>query len=389
MNRDEVDRALGRLRDEKERIGTALLDLDGHQGHRLVQGASLSGETGREQARLRTQMDTLWELFDLYGRTLGEAEELRARHPRPGQTQLAELTRLLQGPSVELPVGEVPLERRTLLSATTGERLTLRDVVERMTPLYEEAARSVAALDATWSALLSRLESVEADARAVRALVEALGEARETYRALRERLDQATDAVRTDPLGFDPSRLDVLAGEITTLRDTLTEAERLRRGFDQRISGIREKVESVRQAEERADRARAEVLAKIASPGLPPETHAARMLRDRLTALRAAAWSDLATRVRELEQAANTALDEAHRSLGLITGLLDRREELRGRLEAYRAKAGRLGHAEDAELTRMYEEGRALLWSAPCDLRKATVALSRYQQAISSKGQAR
>jgi hypothetical protein len=58
-----------------------------------------------------------------------------------------------------------------------------------------------------------------------------------------------------------------------------------------------------------------------------------------------------------------------------------RRIELRGRLSAYRAKAGRLGHSEDPELTALYEQARDLLWTAPCDLRQATATLAEYQRA--------
>jgi hypothetical protein len=83
--------------------------------------------------------------------------------------------------------------------------------------------------------------------------------------------------------------------------------------------------------------------------------------------------------------ASRAALERARTDLGLVTGLLDRREELRGRLQAYKVKAARLGHAEDADLAVLYEEARTVLWTSPCDLRKATVLLSGYQQAISSK----
>ncbi|GAA4293389.1 hypothetical protein GCM10023178_66110 [Actinomadura luteofluorescens] len=48
-------------------------------------------------------------------------------------------------------------------------------------------------------------------------------------------------------------------------------------------------------------------------------------------------------------------------------------------------KASRLGHAEDAELARSYEQARELLWTSPCDLRKATVALTAYQRAVTSR----
>ena len=61
-------------------------------------------------------------------------------------------------------------------------------------------------------------------------------------------------------------------------------------------------------------------------------------------------------------------------------GLLARRDELRGRLDAYRAKAAAKGLAENDELTSRYEQARALLFAAPCDLRGSTRAVFAYQQ---------
>src|SRR5436190_922071 len=64
------------------------------------------------------------------------------------------------------------------------------------------------------------------------------------------------------------------------------------------------------------------------------------------------------------------------------TALLGRRDELRGLLDAYQAKAARLGAAEDIELAAHYRQASDLLWTAPCDLAAATAAVTRYQQAI-------
>src|SRR5262249_43118478 len=58
------------------------------------------------------------------------------------------------------------------------------------------------------------------------------------------------------------------------------------------------------------------------------------------------------------------------------------RDELRGLLDAYRAKAGRLGAAEDAALDASYRHAHDLLWTAPCDLAAASAAVTGYQQAV-------
>ncbi|WP_131740444.1 hypothetical protein [Actinomadura roseirufa] len=399
MGRDEADRTLAHLRDEKERIGSALLELEAHQGYRLLQGSALEGETRRLQSTVRSRMASLWSLFDLYGGVLGAAEELRARHSRPGQAHLAELTRLLAGPSVELPAEEVPLERRTLLSAPSGERLTLQDVVARMTPQYQEVARMVAGLDAVWSALLSRLAEAEAERNAAETLLDALGGTDPVLARLTAGLGSAAATVRSDPMALardgraDTARLDELHAALVERRRALEEADRLRAGFADRLRGIAVVLDLVREAEAEALAHRAEVLDKIASPVLPDVPRPAAALTDRLAAVGApgrmagaeGGWHDLATRVVDLERAADDALARVREAGGVIRGLLDRREELRGRLEAYRVKAARLGLAEDTELARIYDRARGLLWSSPCDLRESTVTLAGYQQAISSR----
>lgn len=396
MNRDEVDRALQDLRDEKERISTALLDLEGHQGFRLLEGAAVTGETARRQAELQSRTTNLWTLFDLYGGTLAAAEELRVRHPKPGQAQLAELTRLLTGPSVELPAVEVPLERRTLLSTPGGEKLSLRAVVARMTPLFEEAAKMAAAVDVVWSELLNALAEVDQERRAVTDLVQELGAAdSEAERVFRD-VDALSQAVRTDPMSFgrgghaDTTRLETARKDLAELRRRLAEASSFRTDAATRIERVAASIDQVRAAEAEARHARDQVLIKIASPALPDLRDLSAALADRLGALHVLRdgqrWSELADRVADLERAVATALEKARGDAALITGLLDRREELRGRLGAYKMKAARLGLAEDAELTRIYSEARDLLWTSPCDLRKATATLSDYQRVISSKG---
>ena len=69
-----------------------------------------------------------------------------------------------------------------------------------------------------------------------------------------------------------------------------------------------------------------------------------------------------------------------------MAGLLSRRDELRGLLEAYKAKAARLGAAEDPGLTDRYDQARELLWTAPCDLNAAADAVNRFQQAVLAIG---
>ncbi|MFI0480473.1 hypothetical protein [Actinomadura sp. 9N215] len=393
MSREGVDHALRKLREERDRISASLLDLDGHQGSRLLEGARLTGETWRRWENAKTRMTKLWALFDAYQRVLDAASELRERASRPDAATLVELTGMLTGQSVELPDGEIPLQERTLLGPQE-QRVTLDEAVAMMSDAYEFVAGEVAAADAAWTALLLPLEEVEECWRETARLAHTLDGTRhpELDRVGRE-LTALGRVIRTDPLSLvrdgrpDTGRLDRVRSVLTSLGDELAGVARMRDDYAELVARVTASIEEVESTERRACEAHATALVKILSPNLPaPSQGLGVALRDRLAALErlreAGRWVELAGRFAELERAAADALERARGDLRLSAGLLDRRGELRGRLEAYRAKAARLGVVEDEQLTELYGEARDMLWTAPCDLRRATTVLAEYQRAL-------
>jgi hypothetical protein len=95
-----------------------------------------------------------------------------------------------------------------------------------------------------------------------------------------------------------------------------------------------------------------------------------------------ALWRQLATEVSTVEAAVARARVEADQRRALADGLIARRDELRGRLEAYRAKASARGRAEDERLADLFTHAHQLLYTAPCDLRAATRAVHAYQSGL-------
>ncbi|TDC74708.1 hypothetical protein [Actinomadura sp. 7K507] len=393
MSREGVDHALRTLREERDRISRSLLDLDGHQGSRLLEGARLTGETWRRWEDAKAAMTALWTLFDAYQRVLDAASEMRERAGRPDAETLVELSGLLSGQSVELPDGEIPLQDRTLLGPQ-DRRVTLDEAVAMMSEAYEFVAGEVAAADAAWTALLLPLEEAEASWRDAARLAHSLDGTRhpELDRVGRE-LTALGRVVRTDPLSLvrdghaDTGRMDRVRTTLTSLGDELAGVARMREDYDEHVARVTASIEEIEEMERRACEVHATVLVKIESPSVPaPSRGLAVGLRDRLTALErlreAGRWVEMAGRFAELERAAGEALERARGDLRLSAGLLDRRGELRGRLEAYRAKAARLGLVEDERLTVLYGEARDVLWTAPCDLRRATAVLAEYQRTI-------
>jgi len=393
MSREGVDHALRGLRDERRRISTALVDLERHPGLRLLKDARLTGETWRRWEDAQSRLATLWRIFDAYQSALEEACELRDRSPRPDVETLTELSALLSGDAVELPDGEIPLEHRTLLGPQE-RRITLDEAVAMMSDAYEFVAGEVAAADAAWTALLAPLEAAEESWRTTARLAHMLDGTRhpELDRVGRE-LTALGRLVRTDPLSFvrkghpDTGRLDRVHAALTALGDELAGVARMRDEYAELVARVTAVIQETEDTERRALDAHTTALAKIQSPNLPePSAGLGIALRDRLAALErlreAGRWVEMAGRFAELERAADEALERARGDLRLSAGLLDRRGELRGRLEAYRAKAARLGLAEDERVTELYGEAREVLWTAPCDLRRATTVVAEFQRAI-------
>jgi hypothetical protein len=409
MSREGVDHALARLRDERDRISAALLDLDNQHGYQLLEGAELTGETKRRWDETRARIATLWRLFDAYVRVLEDAEDLRRRNPRP-EAVMTELTWLLGGRSLELTGEEIPLERRTLLGPAT-ERLSLDEAVAGMTAAYDEAVEMIATADAAWAALLPKLAQAEEMCQALEALARDLaipqrsastteeGDAGQAFdpdigRAAK-RLDQIRQAIRTDPLSLVDAdgRLatgapDAILASLTELKESMEATARLREDYPERIRGVQAVAGQIAEIVAESRRTREIVSVKVLTSDLPEVSDPVPALRDRLAevdlAWRRGRRAEAGRRLARLEADCAHTLERARAALSALGGLLDRRGELRGRLEAYAAKAARLGYAEDAELERLHREARDLLWVAPCDLEQATVVLARYQRALNS-----
>jgi chromosome segregation ATPase len=389
LDREAADRALERLGDECDRIAEALVAMDGHPGHQLLRGASLTGLTHTRWVETSTAMATLWEQFDAYRTLLDRAREVRARRSRPGQEELDELTELLTGKVVELNREQLPIERRSLTGpAQNVERITLTALVTKMKDAYATVTAVLAEADTAWTNALTRLDPLENELRSALAAAESVGTGKlDELNTIRERLAEAREQAMTDPLaltGNDP--LTSIETELARLKSELAVLATTRDSVNDRIARIADALSQIEATQREAGNATAVVIAKIANPNLPALHDLTPPLRARLTNLQPlinhADWPRLAQELDQLDQATAQAKYEARAQLAVRTGLLDRRAELRGRLDAYRAKAARHGRAEDLELGALHTRAYELLYTAPCDLAAATRAVNRYQQAV-------
>ncbi|MFD4373758.1 hypothetical protein [Streptomyces sp. NPDC058486] len=400
MDRDEVDRALARLGAEHKAVEDSLLALQDHAGRRLLEGAGLTGTTRERWAATERTITALWSCFDAYTAALRGAREVRSRHKWPNREELAELTERLRGDSVHVPGGA---GERALLA----ERFTLDGLVRRMNELYAVSLDVVVTADAVWSALPARIDLLAAELGRTRSLAHSVGvrpgehPAGDELESITAELTELRSTVVTDPLAFwrpaegssapgggrpDTARYDRAALALEDVRREIEAVLAVRQDSEERLLRLRDVLSRADRTLAEARVARGEVLAKIAASEVPAVSGPPTALQERLQAAadhrRHARWHRLSPLLDALEREAEEELLRARESLTAVTAPLAVRAELRGRLDAYRAKATRLGGADDPFLTERYDTARRMLWSAPCDLRAAEQAVLRYQRAV-------
>jgi hypothetical protein len=407
LTQENVDRELDRLTTDGDRIAEALVALEAHPGYTFLQGAALTGRTAELWGTARTDVAVLYQRFDAYREVLDRARAVRGRRNRPGQAELAELTTLLRGAAVVLGTEEIPLGRRNLTGPTTiTHTMSVPDLVAAMDRSYQRVSDVVVAADDVWSAAVHTLDPLDAHVEQAAELAASLGlgEAdhplHQRLAAVRARLAELHARTFADPLAWyagtpgegapDLAAADELARDLAGLRAELDSLATVRAGLDQRLAEARSAIDAVGAAETAAWADYATVLAKIAAPAIatvPDGTPALRDQFDQVTELVARHdWTGIADALAALADATDAAGRRVAEVRDTAAALLGRRAELRGRLDAYRVKAARLRITEDAEITACYQETYDLLWTVPCDLRAATRALNRYQQAIAAKG---
>jgi hypothetical protein len=395
MTKEQAAAAAQAALSERDAIQANLLELDGSFGKRLLAGAALTGQTKRRWDAAAATLATLWQVYSAYSAAVDRAAEAVAG--RLGPRELAAVTALLTGPSVQLASGPAPLAGRDL--ADSGrEELTLVTAVARMRRAFASVTEVVAAAEQVWTEMAGRLDTIGAELDRVTRLTTTLNDEAMTgnLAASQARLARLRDTLNGDPLALwqgsavDVSPADQLAERVTSIAARVDELVRLRDEARDRIAEVTAAADRARAARDDAVAAWQQAAAKITPEAMPPPPGDLADLSGRLAGLdallAAGRWIRLSSELdlleRELAAAATKFIDTER----AVVALMNRRDELRGLLDAYQAKAARLGAVEDTGLAERYDRARDLLWTAPCDLAAAADAVTWYQQAVLAAG---
>ncbi|WP_091195128.1 hypothetical protein [Micromonospora narathiwatensis] len=383
MSRNDVDAAVVGLVAAHDRISAAMFALDGHPGLVVLRGDELRGKTRQVATETLGRLDALWSQFAALRSLLDRVRTVRGARARPGDDELAELTLLLRGPVLPLaPDGMVVDDP---LAGPPPNWVTAMGLAQELERASAEVAGALDGVQSAYARVASRFEPLTRALDRARTAADALGYATTgaEVERLGVRLAEATFDAMCDLLeaaGPAPA----LAAEIEALAVRLADLTRLRDTYPERMGRLRAAVDEVAEAEAATGRAYAVAATKIANPGLPPAPDTAAALRAHLAQLdqlhREQRWPRLADELLVVDRSVAQSRESATRLRDAAEGLLHRRAELRGRLDAYHARAGRLGLAEHTALAERHRTARDLLYTSPCDLPAATRAVVAYQR---------
>jgi hypothetical protein len=367
------------------RIATSLVELERHPGHALLSAGPLTGRTAQEWKRASADLAGLWQDFDTYRLVLTAARDALAR---PGTPDERELHRLLREPSIE--VGRSVVERKLTGAVERVDTITLAELADRMESAFDRVHDLFVTSHDLNEGFLAAIGPLAERLRAARQLAAELEDTR--VAELTARVEELTARYTTDPLFLADAPPDAALGELGARVDTLTadlgRTAAARDAWDDRLARAGDAIAEVEVARAAAEQVRQRAQELIVTAPLDPPPDRIAALRGVLTALvdgrlpSRRNWPARARALTDLETAVDSAAAELRSAHALADGLLERRTELRGRFEAYRAKAGRLGLSERPDLLALDAEVRRTLWTRPADLAAATRALHSYQQLL-------
>ncbi len=391
MEITEIDELLARYTAAESRIAANLLELDDHPTYELITSGALTGATRARVEAEAAEAGSLWTGLDALRQTLSRGRQIRAdgRVSRDDRTQLEEI---LLGESVLMGVVQTPLAERDLLAGGSVERrLTIEALLGELRQVYEPLRDAVAGIDAVWRDVLPRLDAAQTTLGELRGEMSELGASESTVSAAEAQLDELRRVVMDDPLSLDTGAGQRLDQAVAAAARGVGRLRHAHDALDADLARTEELVAEARSLRSRAAVAMSDTIAKILDPGdlvqVPDNTTVDELAR-RGAVLRADSdrpWQQRRAKLDQWLATTETFVAQLSQAEKRNRAPLETRDELRGLLSAYRAKAAAVGVIERADLSDLAEEAHNELFTAPTDLTRAEALVSRLGTAIASK----
>jgi len=383
---EAIDGRIGQFRAVLDRTTANLVALDADMTRQLLESStSLRGATAASWADASRRHADLWRGQFALENALTQIAHGRGTKKSLPQTALVRLDELLGAACVQLPRSPDGARPRLTEGPVPTLSLTIADALDAMSNDYDVVAQVVAAVADVWGEPSERLrQAAEAMGRLEGRLVQYGVRKSNEFGSVARAVAETEDVARNDPLALDIAAVPGLRARVTRLEDSV---DGLLRGREQRLQDLTAAEGGVRAGLAAVDSCRTQLERGAEKVLVTDDTWSA---LERLAEQFVLLQRDVELARQPGADGPCTALVARGESLLLhVTRLamaaqagIEKRDELRGVLGAYQAKAQAIGLAENVELAELYAAARDVLYSAPCDLELAEQSIARFQRAI-------
>ncbi len=351
-----------------------LVDLEASPSYLMLKDAEPGTETRRKFSDEIEAGKDLWTVVEAADAQLRTAR-VHADEKGSAAHQEAELRRLLTEKWFAISFAD----GRTVSMSVNQ---TLGEIRNRLAGVSE----AVSAVEDLWTGLMPRIDSARDTLIRLEGEAQALGVTEPLIGRAKAKVEDLAERLLSDPLSVvsaDGPQLD------RDVAEAAKQMARLRTGhdnLDKDLNGTEERLASLRVIRARAEAAFVEASTKIDSvTGLVRTPSAAIIdgpdgLAAKLDGLFDDAGSTAWTQKRSLLDIWLTTVKKLEAQLiraeTANRAPLERRDELRGRLQAYKAKIAAAGKAEDMDFSEIVDRARSELFTSPTDLSVADAAIA-------------
>lgn len=401
LNLAQIDRLLADWAQKVDTANQNLLDLYDLPAYQRLSGmgnppSNVTGITQQQASTALTALDRLFEDLELFNQPIDRARRLRKELPSLfiNDSQLQEIEQLLTGMSIQLPSIQTPLAERSLVSANQQLRaISLAELLDRMSAEFIIARDTFVAVETAWKELESQLITTHQSLAYLQQLAQKLNIA--TPPALitaQSKFNELQLQIDRDPLGINRAFIREIVPLIDNSRHELETLDRQRQQLQADFATAPQLLQQLTQLNQDSIAAYTESQSKI-KHNLPtiaplPTEEIVELERwlERLVAKFAAGiiapvrvgLTNWINKIQAYTIAAASALTANRLPL-------DRRQELRGRLDALAAKALAKGKAKDPVLADLATQARQVLYSSPTDLNLAIDLVRQYEQSLNQR----
>ena len=390
LQTEQIDELLTRYGAAEARIAANLLELDEHPTYKILSAGGLRGTTLAQVGPAMEKAPELWRWLSQLQVTLNDARDIRDAG-RMNSERRERLSHYLTGPSILLHVDERSLAQRDLLDVSSADvHGTIDQLLHQMRSVYEPIRDAVATVDQVWTEVVPRTSSGDTTLERLKNDASRLGISEPTLTVLQARLRDVKSALAQDPMSLSGDYAADLDGLIT---EATHQMATIARGYDELDGDIAESethLAELRVLRNRAATAHTQAGTKIVdAQGLIRTPDVAiidgeRGLASMADALRTGSddWQQKRQELDEWMAKVVALREQLSRAYEHNSAPLRRRDELRGLLAAYWAKAAAVGRSEDPMLSDLHDDAHAALFISPTDLDRATMLVSAFGNAM-------